>query len=118
MNSIEEEPDSEVRGELRSACVYRAEDIQRVAELLDSGSVTAADGTACLEETWHNLPLMRLLLEHGANPAACATEYHMGESIELIKLLVEFGHDIKTNGHWILQYGNSSSKKVQILPHG
>jgi hypothetical protein len=118
MNSIEEEPDSEVRGELRSACKYKAEDIQRVAELLDSGSVTAADATACLEEAWHNLPLMRLLLEHGANPAACATEYHMGESIELIKLLVEFGHDIKTNGHWILQYGNPSSKKVQILPHG
>jgi hypothetical protein len=116
MNSIEEEPDSQVRGELRSACKYKAEDMQRVAELLDSGSATAADATACLEEACHNLPLMRLLLERGADPAACATECHMGESIELIKLLVEFGHDIKTNGHWILQYGNSS-KKVQI-PHG
>jgi hypothetical protein len=101
-NGVKREPDSEVRGELRSAC--DAGDIQRVAELIDSGSITAADATAGLEDTCDNLPLMRLLLENGANPAVCATTRCMGESIELVKLLVEFGCDIKGTGHWVLQF--------------
>jgi hypothetical protein len=88
-------PESDVRSELRSAC--KADDVQRVAELVDNGSITAADATACIEETTENL-------EHGADPAACATTWYMLESIELIKLIVEFGYDIRVNGHWILQY--------------
>lgn len=101
-NAVKREPDPEVRGELRSAC--KADNIQRVAELLDNSSITAADATACLEETWQNLPLMRLLLEHGADPATCATTRCMRKSIGLIKLLVEFGCDIKGTGHWVLQF--------------
>jgi aconitase A len=102
MKRRESTPEPGVRSELRSAC--KADDVQRVAELLNGNSVTVADASECVEETTQNLPLMRLLLEHGADPAACATTRCMGESIELIKLLVEFGHDIKTNGHWVLQY--------------
>jgi hypothetical protein len=110
---VEREPDSEVRSDLRSAC--KANDVQRVAELLNGNSVTAADATECLDETTQHLPLMRLLLEHGADPAACATTRCMGESIELVKLLVEFGYDIKKNGHWVLQYAIARQYEAQIL---
>lgn len=47
---------------------------------------------------------MRMLLEHGADPAVCATLRCMKRSIDLVKLLVEFGYDIKINKHYILQY--------------
>jgi hypothetical protein len=92
-NGVKREPDSEARSELRSAC--KADDIQRAADVLNNDSITKADATACFDEICGNLPLMRLLLEHGADPAACATTRCMGESIELVKLLVEFGCDIK-----------------------
>ena len=99
MKRRENTPESDVRSELRSAC--KADDVQRVAELFDNCTTTAADATACIEETTENLSMMRMLLEHGADPAACATTRCMQESIELIKLLVEFGYDIRVNGHWI-----------------
>jgi len=87
--------------ELRLAC--KAEDSKRVAELLSDGTITAADATACLEKTWRDLSVTRLLLEHGADPAVCARTYRMSQSFDLIKLLVEFGYDIKINGHCVLQ---------------
>jgi hypothetical protein len=93
--------DDKVR-ELSAAC--SANDGQRLRELLDSGSITRANATACLDMTLAKLPLMRMLLEHGADPAACATPRCMKRSIDLVKLLVEFGYDIKINGHCILQY--------------
>lgn len=95
------EPDSEVVKELRSAC--KAKDFSRVRGVLNESAVTAADATSCLKETRKNLPLMRLLLEHGADPSVCASTWYMKESFDLVKLLVEFGHDIKINGHCILQ---------------
>ena len=96
------ELDSAAVDELRLAC--KAKDPKRVRELLDNGSITAEDATACLEETWRDLPLMRLLLEHGADPAACASRYYIRQSFDLIKLLAEFGLDISINGHLVLQY--------------
>lgn len=95
------EPESAAVQELRLAC--NANDSKRVRGLLDNGSITAAGATACLTETWQDLSLMRLLLEYGADPAVCATTQYMTESFNLIKLLVEFGYDIKINGHCILQ---------------
>jgi len=93
--------DSAAMRELRLAC--KAEDSKRVAELLSDGTITAADATACLEKTWRDLSVTRLLLEHGADPAVCARTYRMSQSFDLIKLLVEFGYDIKINGHCVLQ---------------
>ena len=95
-------PDSAAVHELLSAC--KAHDSKRVRELLDDGFITAEIATACLEAAHPNLSLMRLLLEHGADPAVCAKTHHMGESFDLIKLLVEFGYDIGINGHCVLQY--------------
>lgn len=95
------EPDSAAMHELRLAC--KANDSNRARELLDDDSITATDATACLEGTHRNLPLMRLLLEHGADPAVCAKTRYMRESFDLIKLLVEFGYDIGINGHYVLQ---------------
>ena len=95
------EPDSVVRGELRAAC--QADDSRRISELLRNGTVSAADATACLGNTTRNLSSMRMLLEHGADPASVASTKYMSRSFKLIKLLVEFGYDISVNGHCILQ---------------
>jgi len=96
------EPASVAVDELRSAC--ETKDSKRVRDLLDNGSITAIDATACLQETWRDLSLMRLLLEHGADPSACASKRYIKQSFDLIKLLVEFGYDIAINGHNVLQY--------------
>ena len=95
-------PDSAAVRELRLAC--KANDSKRVRELLDDDSITAEIATACLEAAHPNLSLMRLLLDHGADPAVCAETHYMGESFDLIKLLVEFGYDMGINGHCVLQY--------------
>lgn len=54
---------------------------------------------------------MRCLLELGADPMSYKLEprtssYRKGQgdlSIEVVKLLVEFGYDIKSTGHLILE---------------
>lgn len=92
---------SALRGELRSAC--QKPDSQRVGELLQRGAVSAADATACLGNASQDLSLKRLLLEHGAEPAQIPSTKYTGRSFELVKLLAEFGHDISTNEHCILQ---------------
>jgi hypothetical protein len=95
--------DDEIR-ELSAAC--SANDSQRLRGLLDSGSITRANATGCLDSTLSRLPLIRMLLDYGADPAACATSRCMKRSIDLVKLLVESGYDIKINGHCILQYAS------------
>jgi hypothetical protein len=95
------EQDSAVRGELRSVC--KTNDSQRAGELLQRGTVSAADATACLVNTTQDLSLMRMLLEYGADPAHIASTKYMRRSFELVKLLVEFGYDISANRHCILQ---------------
>lgn len=89
-----------VRG-LRSACT--ANNISRVRELLDDGSITASDATSCLDDAHQDLLLVRMLLEHGADPSGCARVCRISKSFDLVKLLVEFGYDISINGHCILQ---------------
>jgi hypothetical protein len=104
------EPQSEVVRALRKVC--EEDDSRRVVDLLAGGSVTAADATACLKRSWRlEVPVIRLLLEHGADPAACGTTRYMQTSLELMKLLVEFGYDIKINGHWVLQCVTSGLRK-------
>ena len=48
MDSCDRDQDPKAKAELRSACEYKADSIQRVVELLGNGSITAADATACL----------------------------------------------------------------------
>lgn len=101
-NRWNDEQDSAIRAELRSAC--QANDSQRVDELFRRGTVSAADATACLEHATKDLPSMRILLENGADSVQIASIKYMSRSFELVKLLVEFGYDISANGHCILQY--------------
>lgn len=94
-----------IREQLRSACQLK--DYNLVRQLLDNPSATAADATACLQDSYKDLSLVRILLEHGADPAVCAQIRYMRGSIELVKLLVEFGYDVSINGHCILQYAST-----------
>ncbi|KAM0710084.1 hypothetical protein Q7P35_002446 [Cladosporium inversicolor] len=97
------EPDSAIKSELHSAC--KSQDSKRVRELLDNGSTTAADATACLLETWQDLSLMRLLLEHGADPAACASRYYIKKSFDLVKVLMENYTNSREQIDWLLDHG-------------
>ena len=104
-------PGDQVRGEeesyamhvqeLQSAC--KAKDTLHVGALLSGSSVKATDASACLPMAWPNVEVMRLLLEHGADPNVCATVWYMKKSIEVVRLLVEFGLDIRATGYLILQ---------------
>lgn len=99
-----------IRKQLQFAC--RAKDYNHIRQLLDNSSATAADATACLQDSYKDLSLVRVLLEHGADPAVCAQTSYMRDSMELVKLLVEFGYDISTNGHCILQYASTYEKSA------
>lgn len=44
-----------------------------------------------------------MLLEFGEDPSECATAAYMSETFDLMRLLDEFGNDIKMNGRCILQ---------------
>lgn len=84
--------------ELQSAC--KAKDTLRVSALLRENFVKATDASACLPRAWPHVEAMRLLLEHGADHNVCATVWCMNG---VVKLLVEFGNDIRITGHLILQ---------------
>lgn len=96
-----EQPYSVSGKALQSAC--NAANTLRVRELLQGRTVSAYDVTTCLRNAWPKVEVMRLLLEHGAEPSMCATTRCMKHSSSIIRLLVEFGYDIKINGHCILQ---------------
>lgn len=86
--------------ELESAC--RANDIARVRELFATRLLNDKDATSCSFTTSPDLPLMRCLLEHGADFA----RYLLVEappSLDMVKLFVEFGYDVKAEGHKMLQ---------------
>ena len=85
--------------ELRSAC--KAKDASRVRELI--ATVDSEAATACLQCAWPDIDIMRMLLEHGADPSVCAKTFYLKKSIDIVKLLAGFGYDVKANGHLILQ---------------
>jgi hypothetical protein len=71
--------------ELEAAC--KTNDIARVRELF---------------ATRPSLPLMRCLLEHGAEFASYV-RVKSPPSLDVVKLFVEFGYDVKAEGHKMLQ---------------
>jgi hypothetical protein len=87
------------RQELKRDC--EENDIPRVHELFATRPLSQKDATSCTSRIT-DLPLMRCLLEHGANLRRYL-EKNAPPSLDMIKLFVEFGYDVKAEGHKILQ---------------
>lgn len=85
--------------DLRAAC--RAKDLSRVRELFKTNILGALDATKELKKINVEVPLMRCLLENGADPNVLGLDG--ADSLEELKLLAEFGYDFRPRGHLVLQ---------------
>ena len=85
--------------ELERAC--KENDIARVHELFTTRALDQNDATTCTFRI-SDLSLMRCLLEHGAD-LRWYVEKNAPPSLDMVKLFVEFGYDVKVEGHKILQ---------------
>lgn len=92
--------EEEIQEQFRSAC--RQKDLPRIRQLFSTTPLGAADATGALRDALHHIELTRCLLEAGADPKSCIRPYHL-RSFPMIKLLVEFGYDIASTGHLVLQ---------------
>lgn len=86
--------------ELKVAC--EADDISRVRELFATRPLNEHDATVCSFQTSPSLSLMRCLLENGAS-FANYLKINPPPSLDMVKLFVEFGYDVKGEGHKMLQ---------------
>jgi hypothetical protein len=86
--------------ELEAAC--KTNDIAHVRELLATRPLNNNDATNCSLTGSPSLPLMRFLLEHGADLARYLL-VDSPPSLDMVKLLVEFGYDVEAEGHKMLQ---------------
>jgi hypothetical protein len=91
--------------ELEDACV--AGDVIRIRQLFFDAELDAAEASSLLlSSEGYPLATLRCLLELGADPEhfipwGAADEQI--QSLEVMELLVEFGYDVKSRGHLILQ---------------
>lgn len=86
--------------ELEAAC--KTNDIARVSELFATRPLNNDDASHCIFRTSPSLPLMRCLLEHGAEFASYV-RVKSPPSLDVVKLFVEFGYDVEAEGHKMLQ---------------
>lgn len=84
---------------LREAC--GSGDLAEIRQVFSDGIATSEDATNVLEEWSDDPTICRLLLENGADPNA--VDINLVESAEILRLLAEFGYDIKSQGHLVLQ---------------
>jgi len=82
---------------------YRVNDIIRVREEFATRLLNEGDATICSYNTSPNLPLIRCLLEHGADFTRYLLLVLPPPSLDTVKLFVEFGYDVKAEGHKMLQ---------------
>jgi hypothetical protein len=85
--------------ELEAAC--EAEDTTRIRQLLTTTILGGSDTTRAFESPF-SVPVLRCLLECGAN-ASPVTRRHKIQCLDQLKLLAEFGFDVRSEGHLILQ---------------
>jgi hypothetical protein len=77
--------------------------VQRVSQLFATTSLQADDATRALGHASTRPAVLRCLLMHGADPKAFGRIERV-RSAEVLRLLVEFGYDIRLTGHLIIQY--------------
>jgi hypothetical protein len=97
----EETPYDRAKQELVMAAL--AYDNVRVRELFETTPLDADDATEYLEWASPDLVMMRFLLERGANADSFSIRHAHHGSLDVLKLLAEFGFDVKSKGHIILQ---------------
>ena len=85
--------------DLEQACAVN--DIRRVCELFANERLDGDYATRCRLHV-KTLEMMRCLLEHGADASRCMFG-SSPKSLDVVKLCVEFGYDVKAEGHKILQ---------------
>ena len=91
----------ELRRTLFSAIKH--DNVDRVSQLLATSSLQAGDATEALKRALTSTAVMRCLLLHGAD-AKAYDQIENVRSAEILRLLVEFGYEIKLTGHLIIQY--------------
>jgi hypothetical protein len=97
---------------LRSAC--EAKDVARVKSLYSKSPYNNILDE-CLEDSTPNVALLRCLLEDGASPDLYAQKGYI-TSNDTLKLLADYGHDIKLQGHLILQQvGRTTETNIYML---
>ena len=85
--------------DLEQACA--ADDVSRVRGIFAAERLDKEYATTCSRDA-ESLDMMRCLLEHGAE-ISTYTNGRPPKSLEKVKLLAEFGYDVKAEGHKILQ---------------
>lgn len=100
-----------VRHSLFSA--VEEDNVERVNQLSATTSLQAADATRALYHALTGPAVMRCLHLHGAD-AKAFDQIEKVRSAELLKLLVEFGYDIRPVGHLIIQY---VAERIFCLPN-
>lgn len=86
--------------ELEIAC--KANDVACVRELFATRQLSDNDATKCSFHASPDLALMRCLLEQGADFSRYLW-VKPPPSLDMVKLFVEFGYDVKAEGHKVLQ---------------
>ena len=81
----------------------RAHDKPRVRQLFETTPLDADDATEYLPWALPDVAMMRFLLEHGADARSISMRRAYRRSLDVVKLLTEFGFDVKSKGHIILQ---------------
>lgn len=103
MSSPTHPPDGEherVRQSLLSA--VEADNVELVGQLFATNCLQAGDATGALGHASTRPAVMRCLLMHGANPKGF-DRIERVRSAEVLRLLVEFGYNIRPAGHLIIQ---------------
>ena len=90
-----------IRQSLFSA--VEADNVELVGQRFASNFLQAGDATRALRRASTRPAVLRRLLMHGADPKAF-NHIEWVRSAEVLRLLVEFGYDIRPTGHLIIQY--------------
>jgi hypothetical protein len=96
--------------ELDLAC--DADNLPRIRQLLTTTSFKSRDITGAFDES-QSVHVLRCLLEHGANADYIASSTRLRVlTLDHLKATAEFGYDVKSKGHEILQW---VTQKTEIL---
>lgn len=90
----------EARQQLQSAC--RQRNLAHIRQLFSTTLLGGDDATQALADAIPHQELTRFLLEQRADPNSL-TRLSAIRSLDIIKLLVEFGYDLALTGHLVLQ---------------